>query len=1379
MTRRERIAICALVCLASPGFAAVSNVVVSGVTNTQAVLQYTAPDYNACTVEVSESPAYTPLDFDVDSTKFTSASTDLLRTSTVVTGRTRTVVLGRRLADHALDGWVRSRALQQNAAHYYRITCGTDVATGTFNTVPVPLGNTYNEPIPGDPTDPEHPLWPQLDWRDRSQTVIDPQTGVLIKLLTFPGESPFALSSNPWGFNYSYGPSWTNAAAGGAASGAGASISGSTSPLVLVLDAAFSFSAINVQITCAIDGGATGDDAKGQIAISRNGTAAYGPWKDFTCPSTMSTSQTVGDSVTLNTANSLGYMPTWINADGGQRPIQFGLNAGPIALSISGANVTATNTAQGFNPFIVPNQLVYMNTSGGYRPFTIASMGANFHSVKMTGTVTGTWTGNSTITSISATFPAVITTAGPHLFTTADGVNINGVGGLDPNVTWSVVVLSSTTFEIKDNQGNFFDGRNAFGCCVSAVLTSVPVMDVPSLYFLVRKKTASANTMNFRAQYNIIPEDTIPFNGGSGGIEHCPPRGVPDGMYIGAIDSSGNVTFAQPTHGFNIGSSVAITLGGTTPTSVDGNYTANIVDNSHAQINSWSHGAWSGDGYMFQPGAKIGYLCWVLTGGGGSLMQNIFTDGEVRNLGALFLANSDVASVPSSVYPDVTKNPYLTYLRAYNSGVQNGVLAGVYWPRTRDMGQNQAGYAPPWQSIATHVLDAIHTFDPRIPPGFGFNGIALANHDYFIMAGTYGAQDTTAWSVVLNSAGVPVASDSSFSTRPVRYAGQHGIGGARKDNLVIRSFHGPYNFDQYYNGPWKFTLQSAMNGPPFDDCGMLAPGNILNAPPFPATGPHCTLATVNTVIPTANFPTNEHLGGSLQVGDIVDCQGENCRVAAVPDSTHVVFQRQFSNNHYGFSSCGATGDPSCNWFHAPGTVFSMLQGESDYASAPYHTDDGALAWWDFLADPFGLNAADPAGQGLPSATKYFESAFPTASHFDWKDHVFLNDSGGDVTVGWPPALPDNGKIDGVRICPGSNQRINCRVFTVNANPAFSGTIGAAYGNYGDQHPSIISPDPLFFSNDAVTGLPLFPFYLDFQTMGVIGDGTIRAAILAPGATQVYKLLTGDTADNKRMPLDVVSGPFQLTDVSAPGRVLHDNSTDQYKYCIVAIAGECWAGSLVGERYANAPYVVIPPAATGINNVTCYPAVLDLCAWVLGAHQGKFTQMGMQRQDRLGNDSRGLTWGLEYYRRSGGNTRILPSGDWELIQGNAGGINTPMLLAKIGTFPAYSSVNRTDFIPVPVQIPSKPGATAAVIDYGFDENFRCGTRADGCVATGSAPTGPNPYYWASESYTGAACSSGCKINIPAIGGRTVYYRTRYLNSSGATVVTGKTVVIAVP
>src|SRR5437868_1175161 len=58
---RPVIVVAVLAFAGMPARAAITNTNVSGVTNTQAVLTWTAPNSNACQVEVSESPSYAPL----------------------------------------------------------------------------------------------------------------------------------------------------------------------------------------------------------------------------------------------------------------------------------------------------------------------------------------------------------------------------------------------------------------------------------------------------------------------------------------------------------------------------------------------------------------------------------------------------------------------------------------------------------------------------------------------------------------------------------------------------------------------------------------------------------------------------------------------------------------------------------------------------------------------------------------------------------------------------------------------------------------------------------------------------------------------------------------------------------------------------------------------------------------------------------------------------------------------------------------------------------------------------------------------------------------------------------------------------------------------
>jgi|GEM_PF-1694471 len=166
--------------------ATITNVQVIGTTQTQGVIAYTAPDERACRVEISESPSLTPLVHDVDPALFTGSDSDM-RPEAVSTGRDRKFPAGTRTAQKAADGLMYSRALEAYARHYFRITCGTDVTTGDFQTANVAIGNMTPDPPPFDMNGVWNYAWPTVSLTDQSATTVDPQTGVLIKRLTLPG----------------------------------------------------------------------------------------------------------------------------------------------------------------------------------------------------------------------------------------------------------------------------------------------------------------------------------------------------------------------------------------------------------------------------------------------------------------------------------------------------------------------------------------------------------------------------------------------------------------------------------------------------------------------------------------------------------------------------------------------------------------------------------------------------------------------------------------------------------------------------------------------------------------------------------------------------------------------------------------------------------------------------------------------------------------------------------------------------------------------------------------------------------------------------------------------------------------------------------------
>src|SRR5260370_41872410 len=129
-----------IVLTASMAYGAVGNLQVRGVTSTQAILAYRAPDTNPCSVEVSESPSYRPLAHDVDPALFAGSDQDSRDGTT--SGLQRVYVAGKRRAEKGTDGRWYSRALQAFTTHYFRITCGGSRATGSFRTPNITVADT-------------------------------------------------------------------------------------------------------------------------------------------------------------------------------------------------------------------------------------------------------------------------------------------------------------------------------------------------------------------------------------------------------------------------------------------------------------------------------------------------------------------------------------------------------------------------------------------------------------------------------------------------------------------------------------------------------------------------------------------------------------------------------------------------------------------------------------------------------------------------------------------------------------------------------------------------------------------------------------------------------------------------------------------------------------------------------------------------------------------------------------------------------------------------------------------------------------------------------------------------------------------------------------
>jgi hypothetical protein len=267
-------------------------------------------------------------------------------------------------------------------------------------------------------------------------------------------------------------------------------------------------------------------------------------------------------------------------------------------------------------------------------------------------------------------------------------------------------------------------------------------------------------------------------------------------------------------------------------------------------------------------------------------------------------------------------------------------------------------------------------------------------------------------------------------------------------------------------------------------------------------------------------------------------------------------------------------------------------------------------------------------------------------------------------------------------------------------------------------------------------------------------------------------VSGWDATLKRKLRQVVAfaGYHLLQDMSGPGSKISDATP--WTYCIADFAGECVSGSAQGNQYVSVPEA----SSSGVcgNDGTIYAP----CLAGAGPHAGAYLEYEVDRPDPFGLRWRKLTNMLNGPGRTDNyaNIHALATGDWGVSSVKWGnGLRGDVFGVKLPPWPNEDSIARNNFVYIPVSVGGQTG-TSVRVRFGYKSNLYCSTRQEQCS---TAVANADPYAWLSEPQTWTPCgtAAGCTVNIPAVSGRILYYVVDRQSSTG-TIVSGALTITAV-
>lgn len=1260
---------------------AITNVRVTGTTHTQAILQYQAPDANPCSVQVSEKSDFSTLVNDVDPSKFSGADMDS-RGANISSGRSRTFVIGKRAAETGLDLNRYSRALQVLTQHYFRITCSStgDTYAGQFRTANLMMGGSYSDPAPVDTTRPGEYAWPTLSLNDRTHTVIDPQTGVLLRQMSLPGDRTITGSNMNQAFQFARSTTWSNPS-GALGSGPPASIQGNNTGTLL-------------------------------LTPQNNGYAGY-------------------ISFFKGSLSANVYTLNWF---------QVVLTA---ATSNAACNTTATDDCKMVACLTINGVNCY---AGGQQLEQALKTTAAAYTFGTTGTVIDLWqaagerppNGVEVATkqgNVNCDGSSKVTLAGGDFFATywvpGSTITINAVDYAIAAVT-SQSTLNVTT-----------------ACPAGSGLTYAAT----NFGVLIRKKTASADSISVQGSFSNYQMGVFPFWDFTGAFDLCGPTPV-----TGPTGNPGfNCTFTQspPIYWVDAATGEAHLFsryfGGPPGANNCGVSDSIIFDSVNPDI--WYCRGSTTFGAPQQP-LRAHYY------GNHSEPTNTQYPGRFEEGEQMQACN---ASVPPTNQPCIqytnlvgtTDMGTLTqtfdatfqkdrFLQFYFVGMENGIMVFRVWRGTNN-------------SVGWTVL-----FDPN----------ATSNQEVNNAGCVGGGQP-----------GCVIGALPSWSRPGARWCTLKGNNPMYQPGWQSLSAYIWGNPGDTHPGvgPYQSTVNDGTAlSPTVGAVGGLTtcPANSLGI-----TGQQCTTVQVD----------GEPRDWSPCVADTVTCGGA-LETGAPGELMNAQVNDEFTIGQALSSSeivrlVAKSGTGNLTWTiqrGINGTLVGTAANPSLFAFCsvvpdPTHVNYAGGDWyWDYAHDPHGYNT---------SGTTILKDAYSINAHFFFQNGAMAAAYTVDPRCDYGPG----------HLCYQTREFSSVPQFVstppvgiVTQNPAFAGKFGPADSNQVQMHPAgpglDSSPNDrhYFYDGRPFNGAPLS------------GSGTADGASPAVLVTgQLYKFAAAQVSflDRKFLPTFAFAGSHALVDVSGPGSVLGGGPADAFKYCVAVAAGECAAGSVPNDIFVNAanigrPYCHFPGQATGMADE------MDLCIGNNALVYNSIMENGISWVDNYGAHERMVTKGLGRNRIliPFWHTHALPSANWILVHTTyAQMVGDMVMLAKVPPPPPQDSVNRAAYIPLTVTVKPPPGlgVTNAVVEFGYAEygtpgQYRCTSRAETCAVGPASQSGTingvNPFFFEtteSGSLAGTPCAAGCTIAVPTASQRVVYGRVVYRDGSNQVLAKGSGFALAAP